>query len=61
MNRFGRAVPQWSLTSSVRKRGEFLCHDGSLDVPAMEPDLIGQEKIAREARALARGITRNGA
>ena len=38
-------LPQWSLTSSVRKSWARLRQLGRDLGPAMEPDLIGQEKV----------------
>ena len=37
-------LPQWSLTSSVRKSRSAAGHPRCDGPPAMEPDLIGQEK-----------------
>ena len=42
-------VPQWSLTSSVRKRHLPGQPRLRVDGPAMEPDLIGQEKTPKLA------------
>ena len=42
--------PQWSLTSSVRKRERQDSADDKGIRPAMEPDLIGQEKLKVLAR-----------
>ena len=39
-----QANPQWSLTSSVRKRISAQGNPQGTEDPAMEPDLIGQEK-----------------
>ena len=39
--------PQWSLTSSVRKSPKSDGISGERPPPAMEPDLIGQEKHLR--------------
>ena len=54
-------VPQWSLTSSVRKstveRGRLRIRSG----PAMEPDLIGQEKHSRTGEIKNPIRARNGA
>ena len=40
----GDAGPQWSLTSSVRKSLWITVTLWGDEAPAMEPDLIGQEK-----------------
>ena len=50
-------VPQWSLTSSVRKSGQIrtMCETG--EIAAMEPDLIGQEKQALIIAGCVPGIT----
>ena len=54
-------VPQWSLTSSVRKSGQIrtMCETG--EIAAMEPDLIGQEKRPDPHHVRDRRDRRNGA
>ena len=42
-------LPQWSLTSSVRKRVAGVLQFVREIGPAMEPDLIGQEKSSSRA------------
>ena len=46
-------VPQWSLTSSVRKSQYSAAAIRAGIDPAMEPDLIGQEKHACRRRPSA--------
>ena len=53
--------PQWSLTSSVRKRQAGLGAAGQEAGPAMEPDLIGQEKARPRRTMPAAPRARNGA
>ena len=53
--------PQWSLTSSVRKSINLAGWAAEAEIPAMEPDLIGQEKHQVFQQPGLVGRARNGA